>query len=189
MCHSQASCIRKSASHLAWQARQIVRLQHSNEFRESNVIYPKLEGTEPHLTLRQENRRRTNVQQLTCKIDSSNSFYYLFLLFYYPWAKTLCFEGESPGGKILKKCQKVLKSAKNYETVLPFSCCPLVFLWEKQYLYFGHLSPVRQGPFPCSTALFLKNSHRAGPVLQEFGLVLRAGVWHSTSVVQAPPWG
>ena len=43
--------------------------------------------------------------------------------------------------------------------------------------------------FPCSTALFLKNSHRAGPVLQEFGFVLRAGVWHSTSVVQAPPWG
>ena len=43
--------------------------------------------------------------------------------------------------------------------------------------------------FPCSTALFLKNSHRAGPVLQEFGLILRAGVWHFTSVVQAPPWG
>ena len=50
-------------------------------------------------------------------------------------------------------------------------------------------SPVRQGLFPCSTALFLKNSHRAGSVLQEFGLVLRAGVWHSTSVVQTPPWG
>ena len=48
---------------------------------------------------------------------------------------------------------------------------------------------VRQGLFPCSTALFLKNSHRAGPALQEFGLVLRAGVWHSTSVVQAPPLG
>ena len=42
--------------------------------------------------------------------------------------------------------------------------------------------------FLCVTALFLKNSHRAGPVLQEFGLVLRAGVWHSTSVVQAVPW-
>ena len=43
--------------------------------------------------------------------------------------------------------------------------------------------------FPCSTALFLKNSDRAGPVLQEFGPVLRAGVWHSTSVVQVLPWG
>ena len=27
----------------------------------------------------------------------------------------------------MKKCQKVRKSAKNYETILPFSCCPLVF--------------------------------------------------------------
>ena len=48
---------------------------------------------------------------------------------------------------------------------------------------FGHLFACTPGPFPCSTALFLKNSHRAGPVLQEFGPVLRAGVWHSTSVV------
>ena len=29
----------------------------------------------------------------------------------------------------MKKCQKVRKSAKNYETILPFSCCPLVFPW------------------------------------------------------------
>ena len=43
--------------------------------------------------------------------------------------------------------------------------------------------PVRKALFRCSTALFLNNSHRAGPVLQEFGSVLRAGVWHSTSVV------
>ena len=27
----------------------------------------------------------------------------------------------------MKKCEKVRKSAKNYETILPFSCCPLVF--------------------------------------------------------------
>ena len=46
-----------------------------------------------------------------------------------------------------------------------------------------NLSPVRQGLFRCSTELVLKNSHREGPVLQEFGSVLRAGVWHSTSVV------
>ena len=54
---------------------------------------------------------------------------------------------------------------------------------------FCTLKKKRQGLFPCSTALFQKNSHRAGPVLQEFRLVLRAGVWHSTSVVQALPWG
>ena len=29
----------------------------------------------------------------------------------------------------MKKCENVLKSVKNYETILPFSCCPLVFLW------------------------------------------------------------
>ena len=27
----------------------------------------------------------------------------------------------------MKKCEKVLKSVKNDETILPFSCCPLVF--------------------------------------------------------------
>ena len=66
---------------------------------------------------------------------------------------------------------------------------PLTLRQENHCLYFGHFSPVRQGLFPCSTALFLKNSHRTGPVLQEFGFVLRAGIWHSTSVVQALPWG
>ena len=66
------------------------------------------------------------MQQLTCKIDSSNSFYYLFFSFIILERKK-SFEGESPGGKILKKRQKVPKSAKNYETILPFSCCPLVF--------------------------------------------------------------
>ena len=53
-----------------------------------------------------------------------------FLLFCSHWPKTLCFEGENPGGKILKKCEKVWKIMKNYETMLPFSCCPLVFPWK-----------------------------------------------------------
>ena len=38
-----------------------------------------------------ENRRRTNVQQLTCKIDLSSSFFLSFLLFCSPGAKTPCF--------------------------------------------------------------------------------------------------
>ena len=67
------------------------------------------------------------MQQLTCKIDLPFSFYYLFFSFVLLELKTLCFEGESPGGKIMKKCQK---GAKNYETILPFSCCPLVFFEE-----------------------------------------------------------
>ena len=66
---------------------------------------------------------------------------------------------------------------------------PLTLRQESQYCILATFSPVRQGLFPCSTALFLKNSHREGPVLQEFGFVLRAGVWQSTSVVQAVPWG
>ena len=49
---------------------------------------------------------------------------------------------------------------------------------ENQYLFFlATLSPVCWGPFPCSTALFLQKSQRAGPVLQEFWLVLRPGVY------------
>ena len=34
---------------------------------------------------------------------------------------------KSPGWKILKKCGKVRKVWKSAETILPFSCCPLVF--------------------------------------------------------------
>ena len=36
--------------------------------------------------------------------------------------------------KCVKKCQKVWKSAK---TILPFSCCPLVFLWKRVSLNFA----------------------------------------------------
>ena len=53
-------------------------------------------------------RRRTNVQQLTCNIDLSNLFLLSFLLFCSPWAQTLCFEGEVPG----ENSEKVWKSAK-----------------------------------------------------------------------------
>ena len=60
---------------------------------------------------------------------------------------------------------------------------------ENQYLYFGRFFPCTPGPFSCSTGLFVYHSHRAGPVLQEFGLVLRVGVRHSTSVLRPLPWG
>ena len=47
-------------------------------------------------------------------------------------------------GKVLKKCEKVWKSARkceNAETILPFSCCPLVFLW----LLISGTSPLSSG--------------------------------------------
>ena len=66
---------------------------------------------------------------------------------------------------------------------------PLTLRREKQYLYFGHFFPCTPGPFSCSTGLFVYHSHKAGPVLQEFGLVLRVGVRHSTSVLRPLPWG
>ena len=47
------------------------------------------------------------MQQLTCNIDVSSSFYYLFFSFVLIELKALCFEGESPGGKSVKKCEKV----------------------------------------------------------------------------------
>ena len=81
------------------------------------------------------NRRRTNVQQLTCKIDLSNSFYYLFFSFVLIELKPFVLKGKVLGEKFwksAKKCQKVWKIVKNYETILPFSCCPLVFLWTKE---------------------------------------------------------
>ena len=78
--------------------------------------------------LEEDKRATTNVQNRFALF-----FLLSFLLFCSPWAKTLCFEGESPGGTIMKKCQKLWKSVKNSETILPFSCCPSVFLW-----IFGH---------------------------------------------------
>ena len=66
---------------------------------------------------------------------------------------------------------------------------PLTLRRENQYLYFGRFFPCTPGPFCCSTGLFMYHSRRAGPVLQEFGLVLRVGVRHSTSVLRPLPWG
>ena len=68
------------------------------------------------------------MQQLTCKIDLSNSFYYFFFSFVLIERKPLVFKWKVLGEKkCVKKCLKVRKSVKNYETILPFSCCPLVF--------------------------------------------------------------
>ena len=45
-------------------------------------------------------RRRTNVQQLTCKIDLSNSFYYLFFSFVLIELKPFVLKGKVPGEKL-----------------------------------------------------------------------------------------
>ena len=45
-------------------------------------------------------RRRTNVQQLTCKIDLSNSFYYLFFSFVLLELKPFVFKWKVPGEKL-----------------------------------------------------------------------------------------
>ena len=45
----------------------------------------------------------------------------------------------------MEKCQKVWNSA---ETILPFSCCPLVFLWLKPWSSFPCLFGKRQGKPP-----------------------------------------
>ena len=51
--------------------------------------------------LLQKSCATTNVQHRCVQFLLSS-----FLLFCSHWAKALCFEGESPGGKILKKCEK-----------------------------------------------------------------------------------
>ena len=45
------------------------------------------------------NRRRTNVQQLTCNIDLSNYFYYLFFSFVLIELKPFVLKGKVPGEK------------------------------------------------------------------------------------------
>ena len=64
--------------------------------------------------LEEDKRATTNVQN-----GLSFSFYSL--------EKGLNFK-KSPGGNVLKKCEKVRKSVKIAEAILHFGCCPLVFL-------------------------------------------------------------
>ena len=47
-------------------------------------------------------RSRTNVQQLTCKIDLSSSFYYLFFSFVLIELKPFVLKGKVPGEKYEK---------------------------------------------------------------------------------------
>ena len=69
------------------------------------------------------------MQQLTCNIDLSCSFYCFFFSFVHLELKPFVLKGKVLGGKLQKKNLKNLrKSAKNCEMSLPFSCCPLVFL-------------------------------------------------------------
>ena len=71
------------------------------------------------------------MQQLTCDIDLSCSFYYLFFSFDLIELKPFVLKGKVLGEKFREK--KNAKSAKNVkisETILPFSCCPLVFFPE-----------------------------------------------------------
>ena len=46
------------------------------------------------------NRRRTNVQQLTCNIDLSNSFYFLFFSFVLIELKPFVLKGKVLGEKV-----------------------------------------------------------------------------------------
>ena len=101
----------------------------------------------------EDKRATTNVQNRFAPF-----FLLSFFLFYSPWAKALCFEGESPGGWKLWKSAKKCENVKNYETILPFSCCPLVFPWffpgnkaEKFAIKIRHQNSLRNSP-----AVFLK---------------------------------
>ena len=71
-------------------------------------------AAEPFFPYSEEDKRATtNVQHRFVQF-----FLLYFLLFCSPGAKTPCFEGKSPGGKILKRCEKVRKIMKRF--------CPLV---------------------------------------------------------------
>ena len=67
-------------------------------------------------------RRRTNVQQLTCNIDLSRSFYYLFFSFVLIKLKPFVLQGKVLGEKFwksVKKCEKVWNDFALW--LLPFS--------------------------------------------------------------------
>ena len=81
------------------------------------------------LVLKFISRRRTNVQQLTCNIGLSSSFYYLFFSFVLIELEPFVLNGKVLGEKFWKSVTNYEKSVTNYETILPFSCCPF---WPSQ---------------------------------------------------------
>ena len=56
----------------------------------------------------------------------------LFFLFSFIVSRKGLFLRQSPGVKSVKKYGQAWKSVKSAETILPFSCCPLVFLWKNR---------------------------------------------------------
>ena len=72
----------------------------------------------------EDKRATTNVQNRFVQF-----FYYLFFSFVILELKPFVLKGKVPGEKLWKSAKKCEKVRKNYETILPFSCCPLVFLW------------------------------------------------------------
>ena len=58
------------------------------------------------------------MQQLTCDIDLSCSFYYIFFSFVLIELRPFVLKGKVLGEKV----------CENSETILPFSCGPLIFL-------------------------------------------------------------
>ena len=64
-------------------------------------------------------RRRTKEEDKRATTNVQHRFVLLFLLYFLllfcsHWAKALCFEGESPGGKFLKKSGKCVEKCENF---------------------------------------------------------------------------
>ena len=60
------------------------------------------------------------MQQLTCYIDLSCPFHYLFFSFVLIELKPFVLKGNVLG----KNSERCEKSVQNSETIMPFSCCP-----------------------------------------------------------------
>ena len=77
-------------------------------------------------------RRRTNVQQLTCKIDLPFSFYYLFFSFVLLELKPFVLKGKALGKKLWKVWKIMKKCEKLWNDFALQLFCPLVFFSEKK---------------------------------------------------------
>ena len=63
-------------------------------------------------------------------------FYYLFFSFVLLELKPFVLKGKVLGENY-EKVWKFVKKCENSETILPFSCCPLVFLWIFEFCVFS----------------------------------------------------
>ena len=128
------------------------------------------------------------MQQLTCNIDLACYFYFLFFSFVLIELNPFVLKEKVVGEKFWKSVKKCEKS----EMILPFSCCPLVFLWN---FPFSEQLSCRSEPLPLAyskdPAVIKILHHSRFTMRSEFTILSEGGPkrsrWWNFGFLNPPP--